>query len=267
MSSLYRQLVLSSHPLARRARSLYHSLHKVSIPAPKLIVRPILSIFLIARSIYYFLIRIFVCEPLFKAYCTQYGTNVHTGVFLHWIQGRGALIVGDNVVVDGKCSFLFAVRYAERPILLIGNNVRIGHNCTFTIGREIVIGENVMIGMNVDIFDSPGHPTDPASRIAGLPALPGDVKPIRIERKAWIGSGAIIYPGITVGEAGIVARGAIVMSDVPPYTIVAGNPARQIARVGRENERGVSNGQTGCQSGFGGSKEDYLPIAGATSHR
>jgi acetyltransferase-like isoleucine patch superfamily enzyme len=88
-----------------------------------------------------------------------------------------------------------------------------------------------MIGENVVMFDSPGHPTDPVLRLAGSPALPQDVKPIRIEDNVWIGSGTIIYPGVTVGEGSIVARGAIVMNNVPPYVIVAGSPARQIARI------------------------------------
>jgi acetyltransferase-like isoleucine patch superfamily enzyme len=66
--------------------------------------------------------------------------------------------------------------------------------------------------------------------------LPEDVKAIRIEDNAWIGSGTIIYPGVTVGEGSIVARGAIVMSSVPPNVIVAGSPARQIARIGNSKE-------------------------------
>ena len=100
-------------------------------------------------------------------YCTKYGRNVHTGVFVHWVMGSGQLIVGDNVTVDGKCSFVFAVRYCEQPTLRIGDNVGVGHLSTFVVGREITIGNNVMIGDQVVMFDSPGHPTDPALRLAG----------------------------------------------------------------------------------------------------
>jgi acetyltransferase-like isoleucine patch superfamily enzyme len=150
--------------------------------------------------------------------------------------GRGQLIVGDNVTIDGKCSFIFAVRYTDQPTFRIGNNVRIGHNCVFTIGREIAIGNNVMIGGNIEMFDSPGHPTDPASRLAGAPALPQDVKAIRIEDNVWVGSGSTIFPGVTLGEGCVVARGAIVMSNVPAYVIVAGSPARQIARLNNPKE-------------------------------
>jgi acetyltransferase-like isoleucine patch superfamily enzyme/acyl carrier protein len=232
LSSLHRRLALSNHPAARGARAIYRFLRNFSLPAPRWIFGPILVAYLFSREVYYFLIRVFVCEPFFKAYCAKYGRNVHTGVFVHWIQGRGQLIVGDNVIVDGKCSFIFALRYTEQPTLRVGNNVVIGHNCTFTVGREITIGNNVMIAGNVEMFDSPGHPTDPALRLAGSAALPEDVKPIRIEDNVWIGGSAIIYPGLTVGEGSIVAKGAIVMNNVPPNVIVAGSPARQIARIG-----------------------------------
>jgi acetyltransferase-like isoleucine patch superfamily enzyme len=236
LSSFYRYLAISQNPLSRGIRALYRFLRSFSLPTPRWIVGPILALYLATRGIYYFLIRVFVCEPLFKAYCAKYGHHVHTGVYVHWIQGRGRLIVGDNVTVDGKCSFIFAVRYTEQPTLHIGNNVRIGHNSSFTVGREIIIGNNVMIAGSVDMFDSPGHPTDSALRAAGSPALPEDVKPICIEDNVWIGGRAIIYPGVTIGKRSIVARGAIVMNSVPPDVIVAGSPARQIARVGHRQE-------------------------------
>jgi acetyltransferase-like isoleucine patch superfamily enzyme len=231
-SSARHYFATSNRPAARTIRRIYRFLQNFSLPAPKWIFRPILAVFLVLRGAYYFVVRVFICEPLFKAYCTSHGRNVHTGVFLHWVHGRGVLIVGDNVIIDGKCSFVFAIRYTDRPTLRIGNNVGIGHHSTFTVGREITIGNNVMIGGNVEIFDSPGHPTDPALRLAGLPALAEDVKPVHIKDNAWIGSGTIIYPGVTIGEGSVVARGAIVMSDVPPYVIVAGSPARQIKRIG-----------------------------------
>jgi tetrahydrodipicolinate N-succinyltransferase len=206
-----------------------------SVPAPRWFVRPVLFLFTSLRAIYYFCYRVFICEPLFKAYCSEYGRNLHTGAFIHWVIGPGRLIIGDNVVVDGKCSFVFAHRYTEHPTLRIGDNVGIGHNSVFTVGREITIGNNVMMGGNIEVFDTPGHPTDAALRIAGMPALAEDVRPVHIEDNVWVGSGTIIYPGVTLGEGCIVARGAIVMSSVPPYVIVAGSPARQIARIHKES--------------------------------
>jgi acetyltransferase-like isoleucine patch superfamily enzyme len=235
--SLYNYIVNSKHPLARAARTIYHRINDFSIPAPTWIWRPVLVSFVAIRQIYYFLVRVFICEPLFKAYCTEYGRSVHTGVFLHWVQGRGRLIVGNDVVVDGKCSFTFAARYSNNPTLRIGDHVNIGHDTSFTIGREITIGNWVLIASGAEIFDTPGHPTDPALRRAGSPALPNDVRSIHIEDNAWIGHDARIFPGVTIGKGSVVAEGAQVMTNVPAYVIVAGNPARQIGRLTSDEER------------------------------
>ena len=130
---------------------------------------PLLTLFLAIPLDYYFIVRVFFCEPFFKAYCTKHGRGVHTGVFFHWIQGRGELIVGDNVLIDGKCSFTFAARFSDKPTLIIGDNSGIGHGCTFTIGKKIVIGRHCRIAGQAWIFDSPGHPADPIARMAGYP--------------------------------------------------------------------------------------------------
>jgi acetyltransferase-like isoleucine patch superfamily enzyme len=190
-----------------------------------------LAVCLGLRSAYYFFARVFFCEPFFKAYCTKYGRNVHTGVFLHWIQGRGDLIVGNDVLIDGKCSFSFAARFSDRPTLIIGDATGIGHACSFTIGKKIIIGRHCRIAADVWIFDSPGHPADPAARKAGFPPSDDEVKPVIIEDNVWIGQSAIIMPGVTIGEGSIVASGSVVMTSVPPNIIVAGNPARQLRKL------------------------------------
>jgi len=199
-----------------------------SVPAPRVLVFPLVSIFLFLRSIYYFIARVFICEPFFKSYCTQYGKNLHTANSLHWIQGRGVIIVGDNVEIDGKCSFAFASRYSDRPTLTIGDNTGIGHNCSFAVARSITIGRSCRIAIGVRIFDSPGHPVDPVARLAGKPPEPEDVRPIVIEDNVWIGNNVIVMPGVTIGQGSVIAAGAVVMTSVPPNVLAAGNPARQV---------------------------------------
>lgn len=227
MTSAYQFLARSEHWSARAVRKTRRAILNFAIPAPRVIFRPALFVFLALRFTYYLLIRVFICEPFFKAYCTSYGRNLRTGVFVHWIQGSGRIVIGDNVTVDGKCSFTFASRYTNTPTLTIGDGSGVGHACNFTIGREITIGKNTRIAMGVTMFDSPGHPANPSARLAGLPANAEDVKPIRIGDNVWIGSGAVIFPGVTIGDCAVVAASAVVMSDVPPHTLVAGNPARQ----------------------------------------
>lgn len=228
MSSLRRQLALSDHPGARFARWAYRGSCSFSIPAPKVLFKPLLWCYLAIRSLWHTLLRVAFAEPLFKAYCKQYGRRLRTGIYLHWIQGQGDIVVGDDVYIDGKCSISFAARYADRPLLEIGDHTTIAHNCQLTIGKEIRIGRHCLIAANVFMFDSGGHATDPELRLQGLPPTEDQVRPITVKDNVWIGRNAIIFPGVTIGEGSIVGAGAVVMMDVPPYTMVAGNPAKKI---------------------------------------
>jgi acetyltransferase-like isoleucine patch superfamily enzyme len=202
-----------------------------SLPAPRIVSVPCLAAFLLVRSFYYFVIRVFVCEPLFKAHCTSYGRNLHTGVFIHWVQGRGILNIGDDVTIDGKCSFGFAARYSDRPTLTIGDHTIIGYGTSFTVGDRITVGRHCQISIGVTILDAPGHPLDPVTRREGKPALREDVRPVTIEDDVWIGQKVIILPGVTIGQGSVVAAGSVVMTSVPPNVLVAGNPARQVRSI------------------------------------
>jgi acetyltransferase-like isoleucine patch superfamily enzyme len=230
MASLYHSLAQSDHPAAKAARRLYWGVMTFTLPAPKLVVKPMLWAFVSLRAAYYFAMRVFVCEPLFKAYCGRYGRGVRTGVHIHWIMGRGDIVLGDNVEVDGKCSFIFASRFTQNPTFEVGDHTTI--RCSgFVIGRRITIGRHCLIAGGVSMFDSNGHPSDPAERMAGMPPRPEDVRPITIKDNVWVGQYSIITPGVTIGEGSIVSAGSVVVSDVPPYTVVAGYPARKIGTL------------------------------------
>ena len=243
MSSYRAWFALSEHPIARTARTVRHAIKTFSLPVPVLIARPLLGVFLTLRQCYYFLVRVLICEPLFKAYCTQYGRGVRTGVYLPWVSGGGKLILGNNILIDGKAAFMFAVRYAKDPTLMIGDNTVISHGCSFTVGRQVTIGKHCLIAGDVMMFDAPGHPIDPAQRKLGAPANLQDVRPIEIQDNVWIGTRAIIFPGVTVGEGSVIASASVVTNDVPPYTLVAGNPARVIKKLLGENASKL-NGNT-----------------------
>lgn len=106
----------------------------------------------------------------------------------------------------------------------LGKNVFINHACSFLDIGGITIEDDVQIGPRVNLT-SENHPLDPADRKTLLPG------PIIIKRNAWIGAGATILPGVTIGENAVVAAGAIVSRDVPPNTVVAGIPAKVIKRL------------------------------------
>ena len=229
--SVRHSLATSDHRLAHALRGIFRAMRTFSLPLPHWLLKVVLAIFLLGRTIYYWCFRVVVAEPLFKAYCHSYGRNVRTDVFVHWVQGRGHLIIGDDVLVDGKCSFNFAARFTKHPTLVVGSGSGIGHGCVFTVGKNITIGRNCRIAAGVWMFDSPGHPSDPAARLKDQPPSEGDVRPISIGDNVWIGGRAVIFPGVTIGDGSIVSAGAVVTADVPPNAVVAGNPARRIGSL------------------------------------
>jgi acetyltransferase-like isoleucine patch superfamily enzyme len=107
----------------------------------------------------------------------------------------------------------------------VGRNVFVNQNCTFYDLGGLDIADDVMIGPNVSIITS-GHPIAPSQRRASVIA-----RPIAIERNAWIAAGATIIGGVTVGENSVVAAGSVVTRNVPPNTLVGGNPARIIRSI------------------------------------
>jgi acetyltransferase-like isoleucine patch superfamily enzyme len=234
--SLRRRLATSQSPAARLLRWGYHAFHGFSVPAPKVIARPLLWVFLLARTMYYFVMRVFICEPYFKAFCKQYGRNMHTAAHLHWITGKGDIIVGDNVSIAGKIGIGFATRFSDRPTLRIGDNTGIGGGCGFTIAKLIEIGRNCTLSGGIQIMDSNGHDTDPGSRWKHEAPQAEDVRPVFIRDNVWIGRHCIIFPGVKIGEGSVISAGSVVRSHVPPYAVVAGNPAKVMFRLKKPDQ-------------------------------
>ena len=110
--------------------------------------------------------------------------------------------------------------YTEHGLNLdLAERVFINQNCTFLDYAGIRIGSGTMIGPKAT-FITVGHPVDPGERREWLTGAPIDVA-----ENVWIGAGATILPGVTIGRDAVVAAGAIVADDVPPATLVTGGKA------------------------------------------
>lgn len=116
----------------------------------------------------------------------------------------------------------FYINYGKH--LSMGKNVFINFNCTFLALGGIVIEDDVLIAPDVKLL-SENHPIPPAERHALVPGK------VHIKRNVWIGAGAIILPGVTIGENSIVAAAAVVSKDVPANTVVGGIPAKIIKTI------------------------------------
>lgn len=104
-----------------------------------------------------------------------------------------------------------------------GDHVGIGPHCTFLCDTEI--GSKVLIAPFVAFVGSDDHRYDVVGK-AMWDSGRGDKHAIAVEDDVWIGQGAILVAPVRVGSGSIVGAGSVVVSDVPPYAIVGGNPAR-----------------------------------------
>lgn len=111
----------------------------------------------------------------------------------------------------------------------IGKGVFINFDCIFLDLGGITIEDNVFIAPRVSLL-SEGHPTSINDRHALIP------KPIHIRENAWIGAGATIMQGVTIGENAVVAAGSVVSNDVPANVIVGGVPAKIIKSIEIESQ-------------------------------
>ena len=107
-----------------------------------------------------------------------------------------------------------------------GNNVYANFNLTLVDDTDIFVGDNVMFGPNV-IIATAGHPVDPPLRekVAQFNI------PVRIGKNVWIGAGAIVLPGVTIGDHSVIGAGSVVTKDIPPNMVAVGNPCRVLREI------------------------------------
>ena len=147
---------------------------------------------------------------------------IDDGVVLDAKGEASKIELGDQILL-GRQSILSC----NDAQIRIGNFVSIGPFCFFACKSRIEIGSNVSIGSAAQ-FMAGGHvsadPDTPIIRQARL------AKGITIGDGAWIGTGAVILDGVNIGNDSIVGAGAVVSKDVPPWTVVLGNPARVVQK-------------------------------------
>jgi len=139
------------------------------------------------------------------------------------------IIVGQHSRILGEL-----LTFAHGGEIKIGEWCYVGESTRIWSAVSIAIGNRVLISHSANIFDNLTHPLGAAARheqikqifTRGHPVeVSLDESPVRICDDAWIGAGAMVLRGVTVGEGGVVAAGAVVTKDVPPFSVVAGNPA------------------------------------------
>ena len=139
------------------------------------------------------------------------------------------LNVGKNVSIGKDARFLFISSYygsKYKPSVIIGDNVFIGNRFSILWAAPIEIGKNTLIASDV-MISSENHGINPESAET-YGAVPLDAEPVEIGDGCWLGEKSCIMPGVVLGRRCIVAASAVVTKSFPPYSLVAGVPAKVI---------------------------------------
>jgi len=152
----------------------------------------------------------------------EFSVQLNASTHIDEVRERLSEIIGSSI---DKSTRIFPPFYTNfGRFIRLGKNVFINHACSFLDLGGINIEDDVLIGPKVNLITE-DHLLDPTERQTLL------LKPIVIKRNAWIGAGATLLPGVTIGENAVVAAGAVVSKDVPANTVVGGVPAKIIKSI------------------------------------
>jgi acetyltransferase-like isoleucine patch superfamily enzyme len=222
--------------IKRRETPLYDALYQclaalrlVSVPSIKWMHLPLYHSDQAIRRSTRWLISILWHVPLFKARCEKVGKGLKLPDGIPYlIGGHLRLRLGDHVMISRTT--IGASKVFDDPVLEIGNYSGIGYGTVLSVAKRIAIGERTMIGSNCIIMDSDDHPIDPALRLRREPVQREDVKPVTIGNNVWVGAYCTILKGVTIGDNSIISAHSVIVRDVLPNCIYAGNPARPTLR-------------------------------------
>jgi len=141
------------------------------------------------------------------------------------IYKKHGAIIGENCIFNSSCTITnFDTNYGKylkiTKGLILGNNCSINRECLFNNTDNVTIGNNVFIAPRVSIITHTHKVGDSLQRAGAA-----DRSPVIIGNGCWIGTGAIILPGVTIGDGCIIAAGAVVTKDCEPNGLYAGNSA------------------------------------------
>ncbi|UGY04471.1 acyltransferase [Bradyrhizobium quebecense] len=146
------------------------------------------------------------------------------------------IVVGRNSRILGEL-----LTFAHGGEIKIGEWCYVGEGTRIWSAASIEIGNRVLISHSANVFDNLTHPLPAKERHRQVQQIftrghPSDISldesPVKLCDDVWVGAGAMVLRGVTVGQGAIVAAGAVVTRDVAPFSIVAGNPAVLVRELG-----------------------------------
>jgi acetyltransferase-like isoleucine patch superfamily enzyme len=169
---------------------------------------------LISRRQFYRKIKLKILLFISESFLLIENENKETKIRNFFLKKTG-LKIGNEVIIDKNFTFF------DPKTIIIGNRILIRENCY--LDHDIVIEDNVTLSKNVTVITA-GHKPETMEYV---------MSPVKICKNVWIGIGATILPGVTIGENSCVAAGAVVSKNVEPNTLVGGVPAIKIKSLNK----------------------------------
>lgn len=133
--------------------------------------------------------------------------------------------IGDDCYIEPPFHSNFGGEHVH-----FGNHIYANFGLTLVDDTHIYVGDNTMFGPHVTVATA-GHPIDPTLRAKGYQYN----MPIHIGKNCWIGAGALILPGVTIGDNTVIGAGSVVTKDIPSSVVAVGNPCRVMRDVGEHD--------------------------------
>ncbi|MGN1316991.1 MAG: sugar O-acetyltransferase [Acutalibacteraceae bacterium] len=129
--------------------------------------------------------------------------------------------IGENCYIESPIHANFGCKNIH-----FGKNVYCNFGCTFVDDTHIYVGDYTMFGPNV-VVSTAGHPILPELREKAYQYN----MPVHIGKNCWIGAGALIMPGVTIGDNTVIGAGSVVTKDIPPNVVAVGNPCKVLREI------------------------------------
>ncbi|WP_413111331.1 acyltransferase [Thaumasiovibrio sp. DFM-14] len=219
-----------SHQQLSSVRHWYHRLRSISCPSIPYLHACLYHLHKQISALFHAALQRGYYTPLFLSQIKAKPKQLYLYSGMPLLCGKLQIQLGEGCRISGITTFS-GRSSSTNPQLIIGNNVGISWQTTIAVGNKVILDDNVRLAGKVFIAGYPGHPIDPARRANGDPDDENQVGDVHLERNVWVGTGATLMGGVSIGENSIVAAGSVVTRSMPANVLIGGNPAIVIKQL------------------------------------